>query len=296
MNNNGFPLDQLVELTKAYNRYVSKLRLDPKQNLYGGSGLIKINPNKSYLLSELQAKFNHVCSGNISKQDFMNEIVSKEYRDTIIRGGGSACIGPKGETEWLSTSDIDCIMKKYEEEYSDFIFLGAVPSDCDKLSFCTLYSLDFEKFSEDKITKVGIVFNHDVHGQPGSHWVGMYINIPDGHIYYCDSVGGKPRGRIGQTIDKFCAYYENKTKKNAVCKINNIRYQGPNDNSECGVYACNFLIRLLAGETFEEIIENPLKFEEINSCRNIYFSNGPTKKKTHKLCDPNSILKSKSNS
>ncbi len=36
----------------------------------------------------------------------------------------------------------------------------------------------------------------------------------------------------------------------------------------------------------EDIINNPLTFEQINSCRNVYFSNNPSKFKPHVLCDP----------
>jgi hypothetical protein len=42
-------------------------------------------------------------------------------------------------------------------------------------------------------------------------------------------------------------------------------------NSECGVYSINFIIRLLKGETFNEITENITKDDEMNNCRNVYF-------------------------
>ena len=44
-------------------------------------------------------------------------------------------------------------------------------------------------------------------------------------------------------------------------------------NSECGVYSMNFIIRLLNGETFDNIIGNITKDEAMNECRQVYFRN-----------------------
>lgn len=288
VNNTCFSLEQVIELASAYNRYVSKSQLNPRQmgGSYGKLIVIKNNSTKKYLLSELHDRFKNTCGGNelcLTKQAFMNKIVSEEYRDDIINRSFRP-VGPNGSTEWLSNSDIDQIMYQYEEPYANFKFMGAVPSDCDKHSFCSLYSLDFDKFLNEKKEKLGIVFNHDVHGQPGSHWVGMYIDILKGHLYYCDSAGGKPKGRINKNIDLFREYYKNKTGKDIVLKINTKSYQ--KDSSECGIYSCCALINFLSGISFEDFIANPLNFKEINTCRNAYFSNIPTNKKANKSCDP----------
>ena len=66
--------------------------------------------------------------------------------------------------------------------------------------------------------------------------------------------------------------------------MNKNKYQ--RDKSECGVYSCNFIIRSLAGESFEEATNKFLDFKNINSCRNAYFSNRPSKYEPHELCDP----------
>jgi hypothetical protein len=289
-NQTCFTLNQLLELAGAYNRFVAKKILHPKPNKQLPKlKLINIKPEKKYLLNELHDRFLNVCDHNElcwTKQEFMNEIVSKEYRDDIV--GSLRPEGPTKPNEWLSTADIDQIMEQYEKVYPDFKFLGAVPSDCDKWKFCSLHhtKLNFDQLLKDKIKRLGIVFNHDVHGEPGSHWVAMYINIPKGQIFYCDSTGKEPIGRIKDVIGGFGDYYKNKWGKKIDYQINLNAYQ--TDSSECGIYSCNFLIRLLNGETFEHIISRPLKFDEINSCRNVYFSNRPIKKKKgNKLCDPN---------
>ena len=44
-------------------------------------------------------------------------------------------------------------------------------------------------------------------------------------------------------------------------------------NSECGVYSINFIIRLVGGETFDDITKNITNDDFMNGCRNTYFRN-----------------------
>jgi hypothetical protein len=282
-----FTPDQIVEMAGAYNRFVSKQKLAPKPS--GASAVMQFintkNIDKKYLLSELQNRFESVCQGDylcLSRQDFMNEIV-KEMRLEIIEGAIRP-EGPHKSTEWLGTEHITLVMEQYEGIYPDFKFMGAVPLDCDKLSFCGLFNINYDKLIKKRINKVGVVFNHDVHGDPGSHWVALYISIPEGVIEYCDSMGKEPIEHINDVIKKFQTYYKKNYGTDATYKYNKTKYQ--RDGSECGVYSCNFIIRRLAGESFEEVTSNYLSFKEINSCRNAYFSNQPSKQAPHKLCDP----------
>ena len=174
-------------------------------------------------------------------------------------------------------------MKQYETVYPHFKFLGAVPLDCNDLSFCPLHKIDYDEHKKNGITNLAVVFNYDRYGQPGSHWVALFIDLAQGHIYYCDSMGRKPIANINIIIDEFKEYYQ---------KIGTVTYQyNPHsyqeDGSECGVYSCNFIIRLLAGEPFDQIITKPLTFKEINSCRNVYFRNKPSSHSGARTkCDP----------
>lgn len=171
-NDTCFSIEQLVEMAKAYNRYISKVKLSPDSDELAAADLdlIKIKADKKYLLSELKKRFNTVCQGNevcLTKQEFMNEIIGEmreELENYTFRP-----TGPFDSTDWLSTLDINKIMKQYEKIYPDFKFLGAVPLNCDELNFCSLYDLDFDKFVNQKINKLGIIFNHDKYGQTRSH-------------------------------------------------------------------------------------------------------------------------------
>ena len=45
------------------------------------------------------------------------------------------------------------------------------------------------------------------------------------------------------------------------------------NNSECGVYSINFIVRLVSGESFDEITNNITKDPKMNECRKSYFRN-----------------------
>lgn len=270
-NDTCFSIDQLVSMAEAYNRLWVK---NPTPNLKP----IGIKENKPYLLNQFRKIFHAACGDSDqkeicwTKQTFMNKIV--EEMETFRPEG------PSKANEWLSTMHINDVMRQYEQVYLDFKFLGAVPLNCSALNFCSLYKIDFGTFGS--IHKLGIIFNHDRHGEPGSHWVALFINIPKGEIFYCDSTGREPIDDINHIINKFILYQKSLNKK-VLVKVNHIPYQ--KDGSECGVYSCNFIIRMLKGEPFEEIIANPLSFGNINACRNIYFRNRPSKYKVQKQCD-----------
>ena len=274
-----FTTEQLMEMAGAYNRYVTKERVGKT-----GLHLITIKNDKKYLLKQLRSKFEKECAGDevcITKQKFMTEVAKEmkhELKTKTFRDKG-----PAGPDEWLGTDDIDKLLKPYEQIYPDYKFMGAVPANCLEVKQCALYEFDFGKQVSKGKTRIGIIFNLDTYGMPGSHWVSMFINIPKGLLYYCDSAGAKPTPPIA----KFVSHYKAYCKANSITyleEINRNRYQF--DPSECGVYSSNFQIRMLGGESFDKIVSKALNFKEINSCRNAYFSNQPVDSEPNKLCDP----------
>lgn len=287
-NNSCFTLKQLKELAAAYNRYIIKYDLDPNNTKkFGKIKIIKIKPDstKKYLLEELKKRFekceNEIC---ITQQNFMREVVGEIRED--IADNTFRPEGPSRQTDWLSTQDINSVMRQYEKIYPNFKFIGAVPLDCDEYKFCSLYesNFNFDILQRNKFYHIGIIFNLDRYGKPGSHWVALYMDLLKGEVDYCDSTGERPKGNINNIIEKFKRYCKEEKGMDAVYKVNERPYQ--KDDSECGVYTCNFIIRRLAGQSFEKIVKDPMAFDRINSCRNKYFRNKISESKPDDMCDP----------
>lgn len=226
-------------------------------------------------------------TGIISSNDMSGGAIDYSGAPARLKAGAIPIkvMGPNGSTTWLNTSHINNVMKFYEVIYPNFKFMGAVPQDCFQYSQCNLGKTSFDKLLNEGKTQIGIIFNLDKHNQGGSHWVALWLDLNKGQCYYCDSVGNPPLKDSSEYMDNFCYWYKNKTKKDADKRINTKRYQY--DGSECGVYSMNFIIRMLNGEeTFDEIINHPLSFKQINACRVVYFDNADIKNKPSAMCDP----------
>lgn len=198
-------------------------------------------------------------------------------------------IGPQKQFDWLSTRDIESVMKQYEFKHKDFKFLGAMPSDFDELPIYGTTDLQFNEL-EKNTPKIGAVINLDTHDQSGSHWVGFYANLKTNTIYYFDSVGKKPQRRLNMFIRRLLTFMYNNNHKANNERLNveqfmkkyhksdefDVRYnkiQHQFKNSECGVYSMNFIIRILEGEKFDDIVNNITNDDKMNLNRNIYFRN-----------------------
>ena len=275
-----FTLESLQRIAKAYN------------NKYGNK--IKITDNKKELVKSLEDNLSKKCDDQVCwlKQEFTKEIMDESMKNTFRPKG------PSTGYDWLSTTDIDKVMEQYHEKYQDFIYLGTVPSDFEELPVLKLNNIDFEDLRNRGKKRIGMVINLDEHYKSGSHWVALYSDLERNKLYYFDSFGKGPKENIRKFISKIAKYlykneYGEETKHNfkhiikgyeKMDKMDNevkeklgkidIRYnkvQHQFDNSECGVYSMNFIIRLLKGESFDEITNNITKDREMNQCRRVYF-------------------------
>ena len=149
---------------------------------------------------------------------------------------------------WLTSKDIKHVIDQHVETNKDFEFIGTCPIDwyvkktrdsdeeclCDKIC-----KLDLVKKQSEGINKIGIVFNLDEHDKPGSHWVSMFINIPEKRVYFFDSQGFRCPHRIKKVYNELKA-----RDKNLVFEGNyNIEHQ--KKNTECGVYCIFFILQML---------------------------------------------------
>lgn len=258
---------------------------------------IQISDDKAKMVKELEKKLSDKCDDQICwlGLDIVNQIddksIKKDIKENTFRPQG-----PQERYAWLSTSDINDVIVQYQEKYKEFLFLGAVPADFEDLEVLGINDVDFSDIEKEGKYKIGMVINLDVHTKGGSHWVALFIDLKKGQIYYFDSFGIKPYKRTRKFINRIVKYIYKK-KYNKDIKINSlinkikgggkhkfiddlklfdIKYntvQHQFNNSECGVYSINFIVRLVRGETFKEITENIKKDDIMNKCRSTYFSN-----------------------
>ena len=257
---------------------------------------IKISDNKLEMVKELEKKLSNKCNDQTCWlrldiiQQIENEKIKKDILEYTFRPEG-----PNG-FKWLSTTDITDVVAQYQQKHKDFLFLGALPADFEEIKILGINNLDFEDIEKEGKHKIGMVINLDVHTQGGSHWVALFTDLKKGQIYYFDSFAKKPYKRTKKFINKIVKYlYKKKYNKELnitafikkiigggettyLNKLKNfdIRYntvQHQFNNSECGVYSINFIVRLVGGETFDEITQNITKDNEMNKCRTKYFRN-----------------------
>lgn len=184
----------------------------------------------------------------------------------------------KKPREWLNSSDITNVMKQYEDTFPYFTFLGPSPIDFDKKlngNVCVFdelcnFNLNTYLNSDNKKTKIGIIFNTDKHNEPGSHWVSLFINIKKMFIFFFDSTGTEPQPEIIKLIDRI----KNQGTQIGLTfnvHINDIEHQ--KKNTECGIYSI-FMISHLVQE-----IMSPLDFfnkripdDDVFQFRKIFFN------------------------
>ena len=161
--------------------------------------------------------------------------------------------------EWLSSVDINKVMKQYERAYKCFEFIGPSPVDFDtrlengECVWDELCTFDINRQIQRKKTKIGISFNTDTHDKSGQHWISMFINIPKRRIFYFDSVGDK----MPKQIEAFVKRIQEQTKNQEQTSKEPTGQWGPfkfdsNEgvehqfkNTECGMYSLFFIIHML---------------------------------------------------
>jgi Ulp1 protease family, C-terminal catalytic domain len=259
----------LEEMARAYNT-VAKQEAD-KIRLSSNLSLINPQKYKLYLVNEVGNRIGSKCKSQKcwTAQDFvfqMNHAAKLELMKYTFRPDA-----PQGRFDWLSTFDINDSMSQYEKRHNSFKFYGAVPMDFADIR-SSINSANYAKLVQSGITKVGIIFNLDDSTQPGSHWVSLYTDLDKGEILYFDSFAVKPEQRVRTLMRKQAKFImESKGIPLDKIKIESNKIQHQKNNTECGVYSMNFLIRMARGDDFEKLCNTPISDGEINKCRKVYF-------------------------
>ena len=157
--------------------------------------------------------------------------------------------------EWLSSEEIENVMKQYEDKFPEFEFLGPSPSDysAPKMAgVCVweeLCNFSLQKYVDAGTHKIGVIFNTDPHTEDGSHWVSLFINIDNrakanNYIFFFDSTGDRPQKEIREFIDTVAQ--QGRALGIRFKQFVN-RKQHQKRNTECGMYALFMIVNLIEG-------------------------------------------------
>lgn len=256
-NGSCYPLELLILMAEAHNKdnKIDQIDLTPNSDLVQFKRYLLLEFNKKY--GKNQQKW--------SSQSFVKYLSSEnknQLQNDIFRPEG-----PQGKFDWLSSIDINNVMKQYESKYPDFEFLGSVPIDFESLT--PHRDTPFYNLIKPESTRIGLILNLDTHDKSGSHWVSLFADLIKGEIYFSDSTGTEPVIEVTNFMNKIEKYMISKHVNKIDKRFN--KYEHQKGNSECGVYSINFIIRLLKGKTFDHITKKRLTDEKVNKCRMIYF-------------------------
>ena len=169
--------------------------------------------------------------------------------------------------EWLSSEEIENVMKQYEEKFPAFEFLGPSPSDYSApkvAGVCVweeLCNFSLKKYVDGGTHKIGVIFNTDPHTEDGAHWVSLFINIDprsDSHkannyIFFFDSTGDRPQKEIRKFIETVA---QQGLALGIRFKQFVNRKQHQKRNTECGMYSLFMIVNLIKGtRTPEELMQ-----------------------------------------
>ena len=216
------------------------------------------------------------CHPKLKTKD--GECLPSKMLDTI----GGSLGAPKHLTKkndpdmWLDSLNIADVMKQYEVAYPHFKFFGTNPIDfaapdpnsndktkCVEEDIC---ALNLNSLKAQGKTSLGFVYNLDPHDKGGSHWIASYTDIPGHKSYYIDSYGMKPPPQIARFLRSLTLH---DPKMKLFYNERRLQYS----DSECGMYCIYFLIRMLAGDSFQKFIRRRPTDKDMLRFRKWLFSN-----------------------
>ena len=185
---------------------------------------------------------------------------------------------------WLTSEDIDKVLKQYTDKHPNFFVYNSTPIDFDlknnngTCKINDLCKIDIMKLY-NKYDFISIVFNTDPHYKSGQHWICLFIDLKGFNqnilnenntpcIYFFDSVGSNPPKEVTKLINKI----REQGKKNNIIfdyYYNDIQYQ--KGTTECGIYCIHFITYMLTNGIFHEYVNKNLSDEFIEKYRSFYF-------------------------
>lgn len=181
----------------------------------------------------------------------------------------------KNINEWLSSIDIDKVMRQYEKSYPSFAFLGPSPIDFDSLKLygeCVweeLCNFNLRNMMAKNKKKIGIVFNLDEHWKAGSHWTSMFIDVPSEQICYFDSGGEKAPIEVLKFKDRVIS--QGKGSGLNFKFEENYPMEHQMKDTECGIYCLYFISQMIKNPNFKPFKGKRISDKEMEKYRRIFF-------------------------
>jgi len=267
---------------KDYTCYTNE-SLEKIKNLWNARHPDKkiISNDSREIWENLKENMKNICSSEKCwlNQKFIDNNLSKELQAYTFAPSSPAS-WKNNPYEWLSSTDIDNVMKQYENKYKNFEFIGPSPIDFDKhmlYNECIweeLCKFELKNYIKRGKTKIGIVFNTDPHYLSGSHWVSLFIDIKNKYIFYFDSNGHKIPPEINRLVKRIINQSNTNPLNLNLKYSDNFKKRHQKEDSECGMYALYFIIMLLTEEKKPEYFNNKsikISDNEMNELRKKYF-------------------------
>jgi len=210
------------------------------------------------------------------RQNFIKNNLDKELTQYTFAPKSPAS-WKKNKNEWLSSVDIENVMKQYEKAFSNFTFLGPSPIDFDLKQMygeCVweeLCKFDLKQYISNGKTKIGIIFNTDPHYKDGSHWIAMFVDVKKKYIFYFDSNGDAPPKEIIVLSERI-------KKQGKLLGINmevtgNYPKEHQQGNTECGMYTLYFISELVKdNKTPDYFKEHTITDHDMEELRTKFFN------------------------
>jgi len=261
-----------------------------KYTCYSNEALLKLrklwntrHPDAPIKSKESKAIWNGLrrAMGNVCDKEscWLRQNFAKHDLDNQLRFYTFAPQAPnewkKNKNEWLSSVDIEKVMRQYEHMDKKFSFFGPSPIDFDsKMLYgeCVweeLCHFNLENLLKKHKNKFGMVFNLDEHWKDGSHWVAMFVDVPTKQICYFDSGGEdiptevtKLKDRIeqqGRHLDIEFKFHKN------------YPFEHQMEDTECGIYCIYFIANMIENPNFSPFKNKRIPDKEMEKYRNIFF-------------------------
>ena len=159
----------------------------------------------------------------------------------------------KKPTTWLTSVDIENVMKQYEHAYPSFMFLGPAPIDFDaKMETGEYVWKDIHDFNLENMIKrgkrqFGFIFNTDPHTKSGAHWISMFVDVRNAFVFFFDSTSDDTPPEIKVLADRIIAAGQRLSPKLELKLIVN-KKDHQYKNTECGMYSIFMIINVLTGK------------------------------------------------